>query len=216
MEDNYDKIQELIEQFDFYELNVDQKNLVIAHISESEYHLRRNIVVTSEEIFGEEEDLLAPDIQIKANLQDALSKKNGTSKIVQLTELKMPVYQVVAAAILLLICFTFLKSDPITQYIEKEKIVYEDRVDTVFVDREIEKIVEVPKYITQIKYLERNNENNIVIETESTFDKPKTQNPTNQFALKQEDREEQLVQSFGNTAYDKEVMEALVFSSNDR
>lgn len=177
----HDKIQELIDLKGFEELSLDEKELVLVHLTEEEYLLRRSIVVSTKGLWTEEAHFLAPDPVIKHNLKQALRARNKNWNISDIFEnifsYKVPVYQAVCGIALLVAGLWWLENELELQVVKQQEIVYQPKIDTVFVKemvpvvefKTVEKIVKVyvhekepvfPDIISQDNFPANQKENN--------------------------------------------------------
>lgn len=143
-----DKIQDLIETKDFDELSATEQEMVLAHCTEGDYVARRETLNVYKEKFSMERSYMQPSLASLSVLRDQIDQRNEQKGIgfwAQVSGLllyKVPTYQVG-----FVICFVigglFLlwgKNAPVIQYVDRDIVVSETKIDTVFV----EKIIEVP------------------------------------------------------------------------
>lgn len=154
MNEQGERMQLLIESCDFEQLNAAERELVLAHLSEDEYRQQRLVLLGSEALFAAEGHTLSPDPAILSNLQRAMKKEQETvlpAYLLALFQFRMPAYQ--AGIAMAVIAFLFWWRSPEVQFIETERIVYQQQVDTVRLVEEV--LVEVPVTVERVKYIER-------------------------------------------------------------
>lgn len=212
-------IEELIASKDFDELTSKERELVLKEFSESEYKLRRRVVLEAESLLEDESHFVMPDPQIKANLKAALNAKQKNWSFENILEsiigTRIPAYQVVLGVLLLAFGFMWFDGDKSkVQVITKERIVYQPQIDTIVVKEEIpvekikiiEKIVEVP--VKKVK------EDRFMTDEGVGFSSSKTNPENNSFAYTDEEIEEQQLKSMGNTSLGKDELDQFLVVVN--
>jgi hypothetical protein len=139
------KLQSLIEEKDFCDLNEQEQSLVLTMLTQKEYVLQRKIILESQEIYKDKK-LVAPPLLITSGASTSFWFK------------KAPIYQTllaVAATVLLM----FILTRPDNSLVEKEVVTeYITQVDTVVETKIINdtfvKYVDKPVIVETVKYIE--------------------------------------------------------------
>lgn len=139
MEEWNDKIFDWIEKKKFDQLSKAEQEEVLVYMTHQEYNAQHQLLQESSTAFEHEAQLLIPDPEILAGIR----RKTSKSRAGGIFTFQMPAYQsaLLLAAMLCLVWLFWPKSE--AQIIEKERIVYQQVTDTVFVEKQVE--VEIPK-----------------------------------------------------------------------
>lgn len=183
----YDLAQ-LIESKDFNELNKEEQSFVLNQITESEYILRREVILKSKEIFKNDLQRIKPNKAIKAAALESLRNKKSKKKVIPFIGYKVPAW-LAAASILLafllnsILNFSFNKTETSIHQLSQ--------IDTVYVEKKIidtVKIQEQPDTIIKVVYLpqkEKQSTTNSIQKNKSTPNNKGLQNlehiPTNNY-----------------------------------
>lgn len=202
------QIQLLIERFDFEALSPTDRKFVLMHLDEESYRQKRAVIRESLDLFAEETDAMVPNPLMKERLQAAMNQQRNTAPWWQLFQYRIPAYQVGLAVLPLLLLLIFWRPQPEVQLVEQEKLVVQR--DTVYVDRE----VEVPKIevkrvlVKQIEYVQ--GAPDVAYEPPPRVEREPLDDRHNPYAMEEEERQEHLQQSFGNTSFEKDVLDVLL------
>ena len=207
------KILKLIESKSFAELTDDEKSYVLEHLSESEYGLQRTIQFTSRELMEEEGEFLTPDARIASNLKAAMrERKPSTSLLDQLIAFvarPVPAYQLALGIVLLAILFVWGRPEESTEIVYKDKIVYQEKYYTVYIEQPVIEVQTVEKVVKVVEYVVKDKQQDF---TSPKFNRGTYQSEkdrmeaaaakTNSFAFTEEQIEIHKQKSFGNTSVD--------------
>lgn len=154
MEDIEDKVLQLLEDKDFASLNEVEREMVLSLFSEETYQQQRSVVLKSKQIFKREADYLTPNpetlYQLRAYNSNKVKKAVlGQGLLKQILSYQLPLYQPGIAMLLLLIGFWLYWEgvEPVVQYVEQERIVYQSIVDTIVIEKKVEVPIETPVYV---------------------------------------------------------------------
>ena len=158
------RIQLLLEHHDFDALNEADKQFILTHMSEDDYHLKRIIITDARQM--DEEAHTVPDF-VSANVMAHLAgeKKKRAFWINE----KVPVYYALLAAatvaLLFMVLTKFTQNNP-KEAIETVQEVH--RVDTVF--SEITKLDTVVQYVDRPVYIVKKQEDRTPFSTVNNAD----------------------------------------------
>ncbi|MEO0897449.1 MAG: hypothetical protein AAFY71_13670 [Bacteroidota bacterium] len=102
--------ENLLRTKDFYSLSEEEREDVLAELTEEEYQQMRELVLFSGELLKETQPSLTPRANIRQNLNEHFHSKQKRAKIVSFLKHPLPVWQVAAAAILLLLSVQFFSN----------------------------------------------------------------------------------------------------------
>jgi hypothetical protein len=172
MENEFDPIaeqlQELIQQKSFEALTPAERDFVLEQTSEEDYRVRRAVIENSEELFDEERPLLVPNPAIKARVKEQIKSEEEEERrvplVVALFSYKIPAYQAGIAAIILLGLLIYRPEIKEAGKTTKGETVYVDRIDTLYVEKEVHRVDTVTEYVTipskeQVRKHSRQNNN---------------------------------------------------------
>lgn len=144
MEEWNDKVFDWIETKKFDQLTSAQQEEVLVYMTQQEYDVQHQLLQESSAVFEQEAHFLTPDPEILAGLR----KKTQKSRASGIFTFQMPAYQsaLLLAAILCLVWLFW--PTPETQIIEKERIVYQESTDTVYVEKQVEVEVPITQFVT--------------------------------------------------------------------
>lgn len=146
--DNMAKIYELLEQFDFSELSEQDKNYVLANISEQEYAEMRSTIKATQGYFTH-----AETPEMGTSFHETIGyEKGSTNKIMKFLTYPLQLYKVAALIALVISLYFLFRTLPTgenekllaindTVYIHKTDTVFSERIDTVKIIQQ--KIVQV-------------------------------------------------------------------------
>lgn len=200
MEDWNDELLNLLEKKEFSKLTPAERELVLAYMTEEEYTRQHQLITETQIALKSDQNLLTPDPEILAGLQRKTRKRKAGVFTFQ-----VPVYQPLLAFAAILILALFFWPNPETQVLEKERIVYETKTDTVFID----KIVEVPvieRYAVRDTVFIGKNETEMIFTQEDLIAEGLT--PESNVELENLDR------NFGNTNLDSKQLNSLMLGMN--
>ena len=129
-QENLNKLQELIEKFDFEELSKKDKEFVLSNSSQDEYEELRSIVEKSKSFF-ENQNSIKPDDKILNKLHYELEEKSWISSIINY---QIPLYKLAVSVIILFgILFIFINHQYSREQIQIAQVdtVYIENFDTV-------------------------------------------------------------------------------------
>lgn len=181
-------LSQLIESNDFNELNNEERSFVLNQITESEYTLRRKVILKSKEIFKNDLQQIKPIEAIKAAALESLRNKKSKKKVIPFIGYKVPAW-LAAASILLafllnsILNFSFNKTETSIHQLSQ--------IDTIYVEKKIidtVKIQEQPDTIIKVVYVpqkEKQSTTNSIQKNKSTPNNKGLQNlehiPTNNY-----------------------------------
>lgn len=146
------QIFELVEQKPFDKLSNAEREMVLSVLSETEYNAQHQLAKEAPRMLNANKEMLTPDLAIKQDLLAKIKTQNKPQWSWNWLTFQLPVYQPAMAFTILLLGWLFwFKPSPNVQYIEKERIVYQPRIDTV------ELVKEIPVIQTKevIRYIDR-------------------------------------------------------------
>ncbi|MBL4733743.1 MAG: hypothetical protein JKY18_00120 [Flavobacteriales bacterium] len=161
MSNTDEKLLALLESKSYNQLSKVERDFVTEHLSAGAYELQREVLFASKELVEEESAFLTPDPRIKSNLSKVMAgRQQGVSvfeRIAAYVIRPVPAYQFAIALALLVMLFTWkLNVVPIEgEVVYKEKIVYQELHDTVYVDKPVVEIQTVEKVIRVVEYVEQ-------------------------------------------------------------
>ena len=214
-----DKLLKLIEQKAFAALSREERAFVLDHISEHEYELQRKVLHMSTGLLEEESTFLSPDPRITSNLREAMAGRKQRISIwkrVSVVLLKpIPAYQMAAVLVALLVLFVWRSNTaPTDVVVYKDKIVYQEKHDTVFIDRPVVQIKTVEKIVKVVEYVVQGQEAPTMNNNEPYFsEKVRMQEAAakdNAFVFTDEQIEKQKEKSFGNSSMDTRELAKLI------
>jgi hypothetical protein len=183
------QIFELVEQKAFNELSIAEREMVLSVLSEMEYNAQHQLVKEAPSMLNANKEMLAPDLAIKHDLLTKIKAQNKRQWSWNWFTIELPIYQPAMAFTVLVLGWLFwFKPSPNVQYIEKERIVYQPKIDTVEVVKEIPIIQtqEVIRYVDRVvevptKSVELNAElqDNLAIGAYTPEEKPSLENLSN-------------------------------------
>ena len=153
------RVVDLIEQYNFDQLSVEQRNLVLAKMSEADYRSQRFILLETR-LLKSQQDLKAPDA-IKAKLQEEMVFVTPKAGMMRALTFGVPLWLIGLLGLLGYLMWSY-KSDLDEQQVEElvaDQIVQEPEyiyvVDTVYQEIESEPVV-ITKVVTEevIRYIE--------------------------------------------------------------
>jgi len=213
-----DKLLKLLEQKAFAALSNEERAFVLDYVSEHEYELQREVFNMGAELIEEESAFLSPDPRISSNLREALAgreQRNSIWKRVSDLMLKpIPAYQMAAVLVALLVLFVWKSNTHPTDVVYKEKIVYLEKHDTVYVEKPlleiqtVEKIVKVVEYVVQSQEIPSGHNNEPYISEKERMEEAAAKR--NAFAFTDEQIEKQKEKSFGNSSMDTRELAKLI------
>ena len=165
MESN-DTIQELIAHKNFEDLSSFERTLVLANISEEQYLLQREIVVSMAEITKEDRAILHPSPAIKHAVYQRvdLNEKEESgiiAMIVAFLNRPLPAYSLAVPLLLLLFVIPWMMRWEESPKGLSEVITPDPIIDTVYITKEVPFEVEVIREVKQVvkvpvvRYVER-------------------------------------------------------------
>ncbi|MDP4685370.1 MAG: hypothetical protein NWS53_00655 [Salibacteraceae bacterium] len=144
-----DKILALIETKSWKQLTPAEREMVLSQMTEDAYTEQHLFIAQSQSMFDEESAFIAPDPAILSSLQQHTKKPAVMPWWIALFQYKMPAYQSGLALAAIAVFVWVFWPEPITQFIEKEVLVYENVRDTIEV--EVIKKVPVERIVTVVK-----------------------------------------------------------------
>ena len=144
---NFEKIEHLLQTKEFLELTPVEKELVLAQISETDYSDMRELHIHAKAAHHEE---IVPPLSLKGNLGKALAASRPTPIYLRT---RLPLYQVVAVALLFLVVglvINYTKETPI-------KVVTNTIREVKYINRPIKQVqyIVIPaKYAQKIQPIE--------------------------------------------------------------
>ncbi len=195
-----EQILDWIETKDFDALTAAEQEMVLSTMTEESYSARRSFIQNAAHAFETEKAFITPNLETQHKLKLQLRAKNSSGKMVPfyLRSVSIKFYQV--AAVVLFFCMVWWNSGETIapEVIAKEKIVYQTKVDTVFLETKIE----VP--VVQIKEVIKYKELPVA---ESTFD---VQYTSVELPMPQEQKEipnlTDLEQEIGNSPFSNDEL----------
>jgi len=161
MSNTDEKLLTLLESKAYNQLSKVERDFVMEHLSAGEYELQREVLFASKELVEEESAFLTPDARIKSNLSKVMAgRQQGVSlfeRIAAYVIRPVPAYQFAIALALLVMLFTWkLNVVPMeAEVVYKDRIVYQELHDTVYVDKPVVEIQIVEKVIRVVEYVEQ-------------------------------------------------------------
>ena len=104
---NEDQIYELIEKFDFTQLNKEQQKIVLLEITMEEYNEMRKVSTLTSDYFDNEPILMAEDLVVPT-----VKKENV---IIRIINYKLPIYKIAAILVLVLCVDKLIPKEPIKE-----------------------------------------------------------------------------------------------------
>tara|TARA_B100000809_G_scaffold257416_2_gene298983 strand:+ start:87 stop:740 length:654 start_codon:yes stop_codon:yes gene_type:complete len=217
MEESNNKVRGLIDQKNFDELSYSEKELVLNFISEEEYDLQREILQKSKQLFETEAQYLAPNLDIKSTLQDALKNKQKPTGILILLQkmftYQTPSYQVVMGMTALILTLFWWGGSEGSHIIIQEKIVYQTNIDTLRVTDTV--TVAIVKYKTIEKIVEVPVQHNTFASDLATHPAmPESIDIENNYEYDQKEMDEQYLKSIGNSSLNKDDLNQFLIVVN--
>ena len=137
-QENLNKLQELIEKYNFEKLSKEDREFVLNYYSQDEYEELRSVVGKSKSFF-ENQNSIKPDDKILNKLHHQIEEKSWISNIINY---QIPLYKLVASVIILFgVMFIFINQQNLkfqnqiaqvdTDYIENFDTVIITEYDTV-------------------------------------------------------------------------------------
>lgn len=132
-----ENIENILNFFDFDELDNQRKEEVLKHISQTEYLLYRKIIAEAKTLKNSIPQELFDTRGIKNELDKRLlagdGSRHGWVKLKRAFTFKVPIYRPALATILLIICFYFIYGGlkPDVQYIYSTKFAH----DTIYIEK---------------------------------------------------------------------------------
>ena len=213
-----DKLLRLIEHKAFSELSTDERAVVCEQITEAEYELRRTVLHESREIIEEESTFLTPDARITSNLREAMAarkpKVSAWGRVSSLMIQPIPAYQLAAVLVGALVLFTWKVNTTPAEIVYQDKIVYQEKHDTVFVDRPVvevqtvEKIVKVVEYVVQGEQVTTDKVSEPYLSEKDRMEAAAAERTT--FAFSDQELERQQEKSYGNSGVDTRELAKLI------
>ena len=199
------------------ELSVTDKAFVLEQISESEYELRREVLFTSRQVVEEESGFLTPDSRIASNLREAMtSRKLPNSiwdQIEALIKRPVPAYQFAIGIALLLVLFVWNNENVPAVIVYKDNIVYQEKHDTVYVDKPVIEIQTIEKVVTVVEYIIKGQQKaqEPVASYQSAKDRmEEAAAEQNTYAFTDQQIERNMEKSFGNSSVDTRELARLI------
>jgi len=209
-----DKLLKLVEAKAFRDLSTEERAFVLEHLSEHEYELQREIMFTSAELVEEESSFLTPDPRIKSNLQQAM---RGSAQPVSVWHQlaayvfrPVPAYQfAIGLALIAALILILNNNQKQAEIVYRDKIVYEEKLDTVYVDRPVVEIQTVERVVKVVEYVVQAPKDVEKLSTPYQSEKDRMAEAAaknNSFALSDEQLEQHKEKSFGNTSVDSKEL----------
>jgi hypothetical protein len=159
------KIQEFIATKDFDQLTSAEKALVVSHISEADYILQRDIIVSAREIAEKDKAILYPSPIIKHSVYEAMTPKSEKigilGVIVGVLSRSIPAYSIAIPVISFLFILPLMFNNPGTDNELVHSAPFKTVTDTIYITEQVPVEVEVIKEVKQlvkvpvIKYIQR-------------------------------------------------------------
>ena len=214
MDANEEKLQALIETTDFEHLNDEDRKWVLSTFSETEYRQRRKIILSSEALFEEEAPFLVPEASTKFELRQRLKnryrKATPAAIFAMLFQTRIPAYQAAIAVLAIIFIWPWFlgEKEVIIPGEERTRIVYQPKIDTVFLPGETVAAAPIERVVTRVQYIEKAPEvkwTNTAIEERETL-----LAENNIYQISDSAQQQLLERSLGNSAYDKNELQGLM------
>jgi len=146
-DNNFEKLERLLQTKEFLELTPAEKELILAQISETDYSVMRELYIHAKATRHEE---IAPFLSIKEKLDKALTARKPSPLYVRT---QLPLYQVAAVALLFLVVglvINYTKETPI-------KVVTNTIREVKYINRPVKQVqyIVIPaKYAQKIQPIE--------------------------------------------------------------
>jgi len=160
--ENEDLIQQLIETRSFDSLSDSEREIVLSVMSKEEYISRGEVVKVSKDMLNKGVRSMTPSPLIKSSVAELMEQrkqeenKSVLKMLSMLFTVKIPAYQFVLGIAILLFILPPLVKNKLAETVSEPKIIKELAyvTDTVYIEKEVQKIVEVEK----IKYIKIKSE----------------------------------------------------------